>query len=164
MSENPIDPAAFRQVLGSYPTGVCVISALDSDGRPAGMVVGTFTSVSLDPPLVGFLPDKASSSWPLIQKYGHFCVNVLGSDQQAVCRQVSAKGPDKFTGIEYAMTPNRLPVIAGSIACIECSIRSVTDAGDHWFVLGNVLGLEVLREGDPMLFHRGRYGGFAEIA
>jgi 3-hydroxy-9,10-secoandrosta-1,3,5(10)-triene-9,17-dione monooxygenase reductase component len=164
VSEPTIDPGQFRQVLGSYPTGVCVITALDADGRPAGMVVGSFTSVSLDPPLVGFLPDKGSSSWPHIEQHGHFCVNVLGSDQQAVCRQVAARGPDKFAGVDYAMTPGNLPVIAGSIACIECTIHSVTDAGDHWFVLGKVLGLEVLRDGDPMLFHRGRYGGFAEIA
>ncbi|MCB2076694.1 MAG: flavin reductase family protein [Novosphingobium sp.] len=164
MNETAIDKDRFRQVLGSYPTGVCVITALDDDNKPAGMVVGTFTSVSLDPPLVGFLPDKGSSSWPLIEKYGHFCVNVLASDQQAVCRQVAAKGPEKFAGVNYAMSARNLPVIADSIACIECSIHSVTDAGDHWFVLGKVLNLEVTRDEDPMLFHRGRYGGFAEIA
>lgn len=159
-----IDPNLFRQVLGHYPTGVCVISALDPDGKPAGMVVGTFTSVSLDPPLVGFLPDKKSSSWPVIEQAGHFCVNVLASDQQAICRQVAAKGSEKFVGVEYAISKHNLPVLTDAIAAIECSIRSVTDAGDHWFVLGDVLSLEARREDDPMLFHRGRYGGFAEIA
>ena len=164
MSDQTIDTAQFRQVLGNYPTGVCVITALDDANNPAGMVVGSFTSVSLTPPLVGFLPDKGSSSWPHIEQFGHFCVNVLGSDQQSVCRQVATRGPEKFAGVEYTMTPRKLPVIANSLACIECSIHSVTDAGDHWFVLGHVLSLEVLRDGDPMLFHRGRYGGFAEIA
>lgn len=163
MSEISIDPAAFRQVLGSYPTGVCAITALGIDSEPVGMVVGTFTSVSLDPPLVGFLPDKSSSTWPQIEAAGRFCVNVLGSDQLQVCRQVAAKGANKFAGLDIVISDHNLPVIAGSIARIECSIRSVTEAGDHWFVLGNVLHMEVSRDEDPMLFHRGRYGGFAAL-
>lgn len=163
MSQASIDPADFRNVLGCYPTGVCVITAMGADGQPAGMVVGTFTSVSLDPPLVGFLPDKGSSSWPKIEEAGRFCVNVLGSNQQALCRQVAARGPEKFTGVDYTVSDNNVPVLAGAIASIECTIRSVTEAGDHWFVLGDVLRLEAGREDDPMLFHRGRYGGFAEI-
>ena len=164
MSEATIDPAVFRQVLGSYPTGVCAITALDAEGRPAGMVVGTFTSVSLDPPLVGFLPDKSSSTWPLIEAAGKFCVNVLASDQQATCRQLAARGPDKFTGVDFTVSEHGVPVIAGAIARIDCTIHSVIDAGDHWFVLGSVVALEAVRADDPMLFHRGRYGGFAEIA
>ena len=164
MSETTIDSAVFRQVLGAYPTGVCAITALDADNRPIGMVVGTFTSVSLDPPLVGFLPDKSSTSWPQIEAAGHFCVNVLGSDQQEVCRKVAAKGAEKFAGIDYRISLHNLPTIAGALAWIECSIHSVTEAGDHWFVLGNVLGMETSHAGDPMLFHRGRYGGFAELA
>lgn len=161
MSETTIDPAAFRRVLGSYPTGVCVVTAMDG-GKPAGMVVGSFTSVSLDPPLVGFFPDKGSTSWPQIEKAGRFCVNVMGSDQQDVCRSVAAKGEAKFVGVEYAISEHDLPVIANSIASIECRLYSVTEAGDHWFVLGEVLRLETARDDDPMLFHRGRYGGFAE--
>lgn len=159
-----IDPGQFRQVLGSYPTGVCAITAMSADGAPVGMVVGTFTSVSLDPPLVGFLPDKKSTSWPQIEEAGRFCVNVLGSDQQQICRQVSARGDEKFAGVDYTVSENNLPVIAGAIARIECTIQSVIDTGDHWFVLGRVLSLEVTRDEDPMLFHRGRYGGFGELA
>lgn len=164
MTQPSFDSAQFRQVLGAYPTGVSVVTAMGADGQPVGMVVGTFTSVSLDPPLVGFLPDKKSTSWPQIEVAGHFCVNVLASDQQEVCKQVSAKGPEKFVGVEYEISRHNLPVIANSIARIECSIHSVVEAGDHWIVLGNVLGMEVTRNDDPMLFHRGRYGGFAELA
>ncbi len=156
-----IDPAEFRKVLGSYPTGVCVITALDDD-RPAGMVVGSFTSVSLDPPLVGFFPDRKSTSWPLIEKAGHFCVNVMASDQTAVCRAVTAKGEQKFVGVDYIVSDHNLPIIKDSLAAIECRLYSATEAGDHWFVLGEVLRMEVVREDDPMLFHKGRYGGFAE--
>lgn len=163
MSQTTIDPADFRKVLGSYPTGVCVVTALDSGLKPAGMVVGSFTSVSLDPPLVGFFPDKKSTSWPLIEAAGHFCVNVMGSDQQDVCRAVGAKGEEKFVGVEYTVSEHNLPIIANSLACIECKLHSVTEAGDHWFVLGHVLRMESVRDEDPMLFHRGRYGGFAEL-
>lgn len=163
MSGASIDPATFRQVLGSYPTGVCAITATGADGAPVGMVIGSFTSVSLDPPLVGFLPDKSSSTWPQIEAAGHFCVNVLASDQQQVCRQLAARGPDKFAGLDIALTTHGHPVIANSIARIDCEIHAVVEAGDHWFVLGRVVALETTREDDPMLFYRGKYGGFAEI-
>lgn len=162
MSQTTIDQADFRKVLASYPTGVCVITALGDDDRPNGMVVGTFTSVSLDPPLVGFFPDKRSTSWPQIEAAGRFCVNVMGSDQTEICRAVGAKGDQKFVGVDYAISEHRLPVIANAIATIECRLYSVTEAGDHWFVLGEVLRMEAVGENDPMLFHRGRYGSFAE--
>jgi len=164
MSEIVIEAATFRQVLGNYPTGVCVITAMDGQGKPCGMVVGTFTSVSIDPPLVGFLPDKRSSSWPVIEQAGHFCVNVLASEQTALCRQLASSGPDKFVGVEYVLSPHGLPILEGAMVSIECKLHSVTEAGDHWFVMGQVLGLEARRETDPMLFFRGRYGGFSEIA
>ncbi len=158
-----VDAATFRQVLGNYPTGVCAITALLPDGNPIGMVVGTFTSVSLDPPLVGFLPDKSSATWPLIAQAGAFCVNVLALDQMAICRQLAARGPDKFVGVDYSVSANGVPVIAGSLARIECRLHEVADAGDHWFVMGRVVDLAVMRDGDPMLFFKGRYGGFAPL-
>jgi flavin reductase (DIM6/NTAB) family NADH-FMN oxidoreductase RutF len=164
MSEMKIEAATFRQVLGNYPTGVCAITALDESGLPCGLVVGTFTSVSLDPPLVGFFPDKKSSSWPSIQKSGHFCVNVLASDQTALCRQIATSGPGKFAGVEYSISEHNLPVLKDAMVSIECRLDSVSEAGDHWFVLGRVLGLEARRDTDPMLFFKGRYGGFADKA
>lgn len=161
MSEMQIEAATFREVLGYYPTGVTVITAFDPDNKPCGLVVGTFTSVSLDPPLVGFLPDKSSSSWPAVQAAGHFCVNVLASDQMDLCRKVAKSGPDKFAGVEYAVSKHNVPILVGAMVSIECKLESVTEAGDHWFVLGRVLGLEAHRDTDPMLFFRGKYGSFA---
>jgi flavin reductase (DIM6/NTAB) family NADH-FMN oxidoreductase RutF len=95
-----IDPALFRQTLGHYPTGVAAVTALDEAGVPLALVVGSFTSVSLDPPLVGFLPDKRSTTWPLIHSAGHFAVNILGSDQTALCRQLAGKG-EKMAGVAW---------------------------------------------------------------
>lgn len=162
MSEVVIEAADFRQVLGAYPTGVSVITAMNAAGQPVGMVVGTFTSVSLDPPLVGFLPDRKSGTWPQIEAAGHFCVNVLGSDQHALCAQIAGKG-DRFAGVEFSVTNHGLPQLPDVIAAIECRIHSVSDAGDHVFVLGRVLRMAALRDADPMLFHKGRYGGFATL-
>lgn len=164
MNETAIDPAQFRQVLGNYPTGVTVITALNASGDPVGMVVGTFTSVSLDPPLVGFLPSKNSSSWPMIEAAGHFCVNVLARDQLDLCKAIAKPGPDKFAGVDYAISQHELPVLAQTMVSIECRLHAVHDAGDHWFVTGLVLGLESKRAADPMLFHSGQYGGFSANA
>lgn len=162
MISTEIDPSEFRRVLSYYPTGVCAITALSADGRPAGLVVGTFTSVSLDPPLVGFFPDKKSTSWPLIEGAGHFCVNVLSDGQQDVCRTIAAKGSDKFADVDFSLSADDLPIIAQALACIECRLHSVTEAGDHWFVLGRVFRLATKSDNAPMVFHRGRYGSFAE--
>ncbi|MFM5908458.1 MAG: flavin reductase family protein [Novosphingobium sp.] len=164
MSGQEIEPGKFRQVLGNYPTGVAVITAMAGDGQPVGMVVGTFTSVSLDPPLVGFLPDKRSSSWPMIEGAGHFCVNVLARDQLDLCKQLARSGPDKFVGVDYVQSSHGVPVLAGTMVSIECKLHAVQEAGDHWFVTGLVLGLEAHRETDPMLFYRGAYGGFSPNA
>jgi flavin reductase (DIM6/NTAB) family NADH-FMN oxidoreductase RutF len=86
----------------------------------------------------------------------------MASDQTEVCRAVTAKGDQKFVGVDYVVSDHNLPIIRDSIAAIECRLYSVTEAGDHWFVLGEVLRMETVREDDPMLFHKGRYGGFAE--
>jgi 3-hydroxy-9,10-secoandrosta-1,3,5(10)-triene-9,17-dione monooxygenase reductase component len=157
-----IEAGQFREVMANYPTGVSVITAVDADERPIGMVVGSFTSVSLDPPLVGFLPDKKSTSWPAIKAAGHFCVNVLGSDQADACQILASRRANKFDSIEHHRSPYNLPVISGSTVRIECRLHSVTDAGDHWFVLGRVLDMEACRDGDPLLFYRGQYGRFVE--
>lgn len=163
MSEMKIEADRFRQVLGYYPTGVSAITAMGDGDEPLGLVVGTFSSVSLDPPLVGFLPAKGSTTWPRIAETGHFCVNVLASDQQDVCRLLAGRGGDKFAEVEFTVSDHNLPTIVGALATIECRLHSVTDAGDHFFVLGEVLRLDALREADPMLFFRGRYGGFAGL-
>ncbi|RVU03713.1 flavin reductase [Novosphingobium umbonatum] len=154
-----IDPAQFRQVLGHYPTGVAAITSLDANGQPLVMIVGTFTSVSLDPPLVGFLPTKTSASWAAIAATGRFAVNVLGLDQGALCGQLAGRG-DKWAGVEYRLGERNVPLLAGALVTIECDIAGTSDAGDHDFVLGAVRSLEVGREGDPLLYYRGSYGTF----
>lgn len=162
MTQAAIEAADYRRVLGHYPTGVAAITSSDADGAPLVMVVGTFTSVSLDPPLVGFLPTRTSASWQAIAATGKFAVNVLGSDQAALCGQLAGRG-DKFAGVEYTLSNDGLPLLSGALITIEAQIHATLDAGDHDFVLGAVQRLNVGREGDPLLFHRGNYGGFAAL-
>ena len=156
----PFDEARFRQVLGHFASGVTVITAAGPDG-PVGLAVGSFVSVSLDPPLVGFLPMKVSTSWPQIEATGHFCVNVLAEAQEDVCRRFATKGDDKFRGLGWRTAGSGAPILDGILAWIDCDIASVTDAGDHYFVLGRVRDLAVAHDGAPLLFFRGGYGRFA---
>lgn len=156
-----IDGVTFRRVLGHYPTGVCVVTAAGEDGEPVGMVVGSFTSVSLDPPLVAFFPAKSSGSWPRIERVGKFCVNVLASDQKSLCRQLAAPGPDKFSGVSHRVSANGSPILDGVVAWIDCSLHAVHEAGDHYIVLGRVVALEVDRPDRPLLFFQGSYGEFS---
>ncbi|RYE43209.1 MAG: flavin reductase [Hyphomicrobiales bacterium] len=156
-----IEAGRFRRVLGHYPTGVAAITAIGDDGNPVGMTVGSFTSVSLDPPLVAFLPDKSSSSFPLIRKSGSFCVNVLGADQQQVCRNFAAKGADRFKGLSWHPASSKSPILDGVVAWIDCDIDTVHDSGDHYIVIGRVRELETAGGDLPLLFFQGGYGEFS---
>jgi len=160
MSEPAIDPAKFRQVLGHFPTGVTVITT-DDDGVRTGLAVGSFFSVSLDPPLVGFCAGGQSTSWPKIREAGTFCVNVLGADQEDVCRVFAGKSDDKFAGIGYDAAPfSGAPRIKDVLAWIDCELEAVHPAGDHDIVIGRVRDLAVADEGHPLVFFR---GGYAQV-
>lgn len=158
-SEQTIEATRLRQVLGQYPTGVSVISATDGQ-TPIGMTVGTFTSVSLEPPLVAFLPQKTSTTWPLIEKVGRFAVNVLTWEQEHLCRQMARPSDQKFVGVDWRPSELGSPIIDGVVAWIDCEITSVVDAGDHWIVIGAVRDMAIERDALPLVFFRGGYGRF----
>jgi flavin reductase (DIM6/NTAB) family NADH-FMN oxidoreductase RutF len=153
------EPAEFRAALSHYATGVAVVTSYLPGAGPVGMVVGTFTSVSLDPPLVGFLPAKSSYSWSLIRQAGSFCINVLGADQAHICRAFVAKDTDRFNAYAWEATISGSPRLAEALLWVDCDLESITDAGDHDFVLGRVRDLGVNSAGGlPLLFLRGGYG------
>jgi 3-hydroxy-9,10-secoandrosta-1,3,5(10)-triene-9,17-dione monooxygenase reductase component len=158
------DPAYFRRILGHYPTGVCVVTAMEPAGTPVGMVVGSFTSVSLDPPLVAFLPTRTSTSWPRIQAIGRFCVNVLAAHQEDVCRILSRRDPGKFAAIPFHLSGLGSPVLDDVVAWIDCELHAVHEAGDHYIVLGRVATLGVERPHSPLLFFKGSYGQFSAFS
>jgi 3-hydroxy-9,10-secoandrosta-1,3,5(10)-triene-9,17-dione monooxygenase reductase component len=157
------DPMLMRSVLGRFCTGVTVISALAPDGTPAGFACQSFSSLSLDPPLVSFNVARTSASWPRIAHAGRFCVSVLAADQGPLCRTFavsSASGADKFAGVEWSPSPGTgSPRVAHALAWIDCTIHAVHIGGDHLIVLGRVCDLEVGRsDAGPLLFYRGGFG------
>ncbi|MEV5829421.1 flavin reductase [Spirillospora sp. NPDC052242] len=155
------DRRRFRDVLGHYPTGVVVVTGVADTGEAVGMVVGSFSSVSLDPPLVSFLPSKTSSTWARLRTASSFCVNVLAADQEHVCRQFAAKSGDKFADVPWRPAPSGAPLLEEAVAWIDCDFDAVHEAGDHLMVLGRVRDLGVLEPRSPLLFFQGGYGGFS---
>lgn len=158
-SDIEIDPTLFRKVLGHYPTGV-VIVASKVDDKPIGLAIGSFFSVSLDPPLVGFCVARTSSSWPRIEPTGVFGITVLAEDQQETSGRFASSVEDKFEGEQWVPAPvTGSPLLQGGVGHIDCELHSVSDGGDHLIVLGRVRHLEVHRpDAGPLLFFRGGYG------
>ena len=156
-----IDAGLFRETLGHYPTGVAVVTAIGPDGGPAGMVVGTFSSVSLDPPLVAFFPMSSSRSFELIRTSEAFCINVLASDQEPLCRQFATGGAAKFDGVSWRPGPLGSPILTEAVSWIECTFDDVREAGDHFIVLGLVHDFGLQRSTLPLLFFQGGYGRFS---
>ncbi|MFI1165831.1 flavin reductase family protein [Streptomyces sp. NPDC020801] len=157
----PVEPGEFRRVLGSFATGVTVVTAPAAEGEdsPAGFACQSFGSLSLDPPLVAFMVGRTSSTWPRIARAGVFCVNVLGAGQGELCRAFAVSGADKFAGVAHEPAPaSGSPRLAGALAWIDCAIHAVHTGGDHLIVVGrvNALGTSGTDE-PPLLFHRGRF-------
>jgi 3-hydroxy-9,10-secoandrosta-1,3,5(10)-triene-9,17-dione monooxygenase reductase component len=163
VSSPEIDPHHFRTVLGHFPTGVTIVTCAGADGSPpTGMTIGSFTSVSLDPPLVAFLPTKSAGTWAAIEASGGFCVNILRSDQLGMGATFAQRIEDKFgeAGCNWRPGPSGSPILDGVLAWIDCTIEAVHEGGDHWIVVGRVQALEVGHDGDPLLFFQGQYGTF----
>ncbi|MER6218816.1 flavin reductase family protein [Streptomyces sp. NPDC001272] len=157
----PVSPAEFRAVLGNFASGVTVITAPAADGEagPAGFACQSFASLSLDPPLVTFMVARTSSTWPRIARAGVFCVNILGAGQAELCRAFAVSGADKFAGVPHRPAPaTGSPQLDGVPAWIDCRIHAVHTGGDHLIVVGRVEAMGAEGEGDPLLFHKGRFG------
>jgi flavin reductase (DIM6/NTAB) family NADH-FMN oxidoreductase RutF len=156
-----IDGIRFRSVLGRFATGVVAITAIDSEtGKPTGLAANSFTSVSLDPPLVAFCVAHTSSTWPRLKVAERLCINILSEPQQDVCRQLAIRGGDKFANIDWTTSPGGSPVIKEALAWIECTVENEYLAGDHMIVVARVHHLDKHHEGEPLLFYQGVYGRF----
>jgi len=161
-----IDPEDFRNVLGHFPTGVTIVSGMHGE-EPVGFTIGSFTSVSLDPPMVGFLPQTNSSTWDSMAMGGAFCVNVLSRDQADLCWRFakSDNESERYDGVKWHAGPTGSPIIDRAVAWIDCQVEQVYEMGDHYFVLGRVVALEADADHDgngpfPLLFFKGTLGGF----
>ena len=154
-------PARYRHVLGRFPSGVAVITTLDSCG-PTGFSCQSFAALSLDPPLVVFAPSRSSETWPRIAASGTFCVNVLHQDQLELCRVFARKGADRFGDISWRPGLTGSPILSACAAWIDCEVADVFDGGDHLVVTGRVLDLDTGR-GGPLVFHSGGFHRLAPI-
>jgi len=159
--DTEIAPRALRQVLGSYPTGVAIVTTRAADGRPVGLTINSFASLSLEPALVLWSLVDRSPSLEAFRDAPHFAISVLGSDQQAVAQRFATAGlPEKFDGVPVREAPEGLPVIDGSLAVLVCAVERCTPAGDHLLFMGRVLRMD-RREGKPLVFHGGRFAAIA---
>ncbi|MCZ2837874.1 flavin reductase family protein [Modestobacter sp. VKM Ac-2985] len=152
-----VDPAVMRDVLGHFVSGVTVVTAMTVDG-PVGFTCQSFSSLSLDPPLVAFAPARTSRTWPLLRAAGSFCVNVLADSQSGLSRQFARSGTDKYAGVQWAPSPHGAPVLADVVAWIDSELWAEYDGGDHTIVVARVLDLGADASRSPLLFHRGAYG------
>jgi 3-hydroxy-9,10-secoandrosta-1,3,5(10)-triene-9,17-dione monooxygenase reductase component len=147
----------FRDVLGRFASGVTVVTAV-SNGAPVGMTCQSFSSVSLDPPLVLFIPAKTSRAWPLIQRAGKFSVNFLRHDQAELSNTMASRGVDKFEGVSWHPSEaTGSPLFDDTLGYVDCSIHAVHEAGDHFVVIGRVLDLHAYDAEGPLLFYQGQY-------
>jgi 3-hydroxy-9,10-secoandrosta-1,3,5(10)-triene-9,17-dione monooxygenase reductase component len=156
VGDHVVEPGEMRRVLGHFASGVTIVTGTH-EGNQVGFACQSFTSVSLDPPLVLFCPARTSSTWPRIQQAGRFCVNVLAEDQLELCKAFATSGGDKFEGLAWHETPWG-PSLDGVLATVSCDIEQVHPAGDHDVVLGHVRELVTHREVGPLLFFKGAFG------
>ncbi|MEO6470337.1 MAG: flavin reductase family protein [Aeromicrobium sp.] len=146
----------YRDVLGQYASGVTVVTTL-LRGTPVGMTCQSFTSVSLDPPLVAFLPMKNSRAFAAIRQSRRFCVNFLSAEQTEVSNGFASQAEDKFDGVAWQTTDGGMPRLEGTVGWVDCSVQDVHEAGDHYLVIGRVEDLGQGDAIDPLLFHQGSY-------
>jgi 3-hydroxy-9,10-secoandrosta-1,3,5(10)-triene-9,17-dione monooxygenase reductase component len=152
-----VDPDHFRRVLSHFCSGVVAVTAV-AGGRPVGLTCQSFSSLSLDPPLVMFGAARASRSWPDVRRVGRFAVNILGADQEEISRTFARTGVDKFAGLTWRPGATGAPLIDGALAHVECELVAVHDGGDHEIAVGRVLALaERAEETHPLLFFRSEY-------
>ncbi len=146
----------FRHVMSLSPTPVTIVTARTDQG-PQGVVIGSFVSVSLDPPLIGFFVGRETRMWHPMKEAKAFCVNVLAEDQAALSRLFTTHDIDRFAAAGWEETANGAPGLDGAVAWIEAMPYSVTPAGDHDLVLLEVTGLRQGRHTGPLIYHRGQY-------
>jgi len=155
-SRPPIDSARFRQLCGRFATGVVVITTSDASGEPAGMTANSFTSVSLEPPLVSINIDRSADFHRAIVAAPTFVINVLESQQEEVSRRFAGPATQRFDGIGYRRTGDGAIVLDGVVAAIECELHTTFEVGDHTIVVGRVVS-GMTRDARPLLYFRGGY-------
>lgn len=151
------DPRTLRDALGCFGTGVTVVTTLDADGNPIGLTANSFTSVSLDPPLLLVCLAKSAGSLPAFVAAERFAVNVLHTGQQIVSGRFASRQEDRFAATPWERWEDSAPILTGSLASFDCKIHDQVNAGDHVLLIGRVQQVRFEPRRDPLLYFRGRY-------
>ena len=157
-----IDSREFRDTVGRFATGVTVITTVAGDGELFGLTANSFSSLSLDPPLVLFWLDNNAMSFEAFNETPYFAVNVLSEDQRDLSSHFARSGADKWNGVEYATWDTGSPILPGCLAALECDTQAIHDGGDHVIIVGKVRKL--MAENDmrrPLVFYQGSYNGLS---
>jgi flavin reductase (DIM6/NTAB) family NADH-FMN oxidoreductase RutF len=153
---NPLDPLELRRVFAAFPTGVTAIAAL-VDGVPKGIAASSFTSVSLDPPIVSICVAHSSTTWPALRAAGRFGVSVLGAHQGWIARQLGERHGDRFARLSWRPTPDGAVLLDGASAWLDCGLYQQIAAGDHDIVLLRVFDLDADPGVTPLVFHDSQF-------
>lgn len=151
-----VDPTGYRRALSCFATGVAVVTALDADGAKAGITINSFSSVSLDPPLILWNVAEDSTSYDIFTAAGYFAVHVLSRPQQELSSRFAQRSGDKFAGLDYREGIRGVPILNEYAALFECSTEHVYPGGDHKIIVGRVHRFED-REVEPLVLHRSRF-------
>ena len=157
-----LDAAVLRQTYGCFPSGVTALCAM-LDGKPVGMAASSFTSVSIDPPLVSICVAETSTTWPLLRSAPRLGVSVLGESHEVAARQLSARNGDRFAGLGLDVTDDGAVLIEGSTAWLDCTIENELPAGDHSIVLLRIRALTPHLDIAPLVFHGSKFRSLARI-
>lgn len=159
-----VDAHTFRKTMGCFATGVSVVTTCDEARNPVGVTVSSFTSLSLDPPLVLFCLDKKTSQLQAFRSSGRFAVNVLDESQRDVSARFASRGNDKWAGQDYELRGDGSPILAGCLAWVDCTTTAIHEQGDHYIFVGLVRNLAYSDERRPLIYFRGTYEALAVTA
>ena len=157
------DSPSFREALGRFATGVAFVTAAPG-GEPAGLIVNSLTSVSLEPPLISFCPARSSLTWSRMRRTGHFAVNILGRQHEGFAQSATPPGAERFAGLYWDAGPAGAPLLADALATLECEIVAEHLAGDHWIVVARVERLRTSPGTDPLVFFDGAFTALRETS
>lgn len=159
MTDRPIEPHDLRRALGTFATGVTVVTTTDADGTPRGFTANSFTSVSLEPPLILVCLAKSAASCPVFQAAKSYAVNILCEDQRSVSALFSSPDADRFAHVRWSTRATGCPIIEGVVAWLDCRMHEVVDAGDHYILIGRVVDYDHTAS-SPLGYCRGAYVSF----
>ena len=157
-----IDPRELRNAFGCFATGVTIITTLDQDGEKIGITANSFSSLSLDPPLVLFCVDAKINSFEAFESCRHFTVNVLREDQMDLSNRFARSSEDKWDGVEHGYGENGCPSFDGTVAVLECNKHAMYEGGDHLIMVGEVRKMAYENGAcRPLLYYKGAYANLA---